>query len=66
LVVGEAQHSDASGAEPQVAHGVAGSAKAMHRTVDFDDERCLAAEEIDHEGTQWMLSAKLVAELAVS
>jgi hypothetical protein len=63
LVVGEPEDAEAGGAEPSVTHAVTAGASAMHRAIDFYDQRRLDAEEIDDEGAQWVLSAKLVAEL---
>lgn len=61
LAVLEAQDGEAGGGEPMVTHAITERWREVASPIGFDDEARLVAEEVDHEGTEGLLPAKLRA-----
>jgi len=61
LAVLEAQNGEARSGEPKVARVITKRRRKVAGAICFDDEPRLPAEEVDDEGAEGLLSAKLRA-----
>jgi hypothetical protein len=62
VAVWNAQDRAADSAEPAITGDVASGAWEVRRSVGFDHESCLAAEEVEDKRPERMLSSELGAD----